>query len=437
MSLYRIDKLFDFEKGTLQSSKCEPGKYIFITASAEWKTHKDFSYDCEALVFAAAASGSLGRTHYVEGKFSASDLCFVLKPKDPENFPIDLKFYHIIFNELRSDIVRNTKAGTSKEAISLGNFAKYELPYFEIERQIAIKEHFVNAEETKESLITELDDQRAKVALLRQAILREAMQGKLVKQNSKEEPASELLRKIKAEKEKLINEKKLKKEKSLPEIEADEVPFEIPSSWAWCRLGEIGINFEYGTSQRADLNLSGIPVLRMNNIQDGKVIVENLKYVKKNIVDLPKLYLENGDILFNRTNSFELVGKSGVYKGDSNAMTFASYLIRIQFSEIFSPDFVNYYINSPICRESQIEPATIQQNGQANFNGTKLKNIITPIPPLAEQHRIVEKLNQLMQLCDDLEKSIQESKTHTGLLLQSALRDALKAKDSIQGCVVA
>jgi type I restriction enzyme S subunit len=65
MSLYRIDELFNFEKGSLQSSKCESGKYNFITASADWKTHKEFTYDCEALVFAAAAAGSLGRTHYV------------------------------------------------------------------------------------------------------------------------------------------------------------------------------------------------------------------------------------------------------------------------------------------------------------------------------------------------------------------------------------
>src|ERR1019366_4064689 len=125
MSMYRIDKLFNFEKGTLQSSKCEAGKYNFITASVEWKTHKEFSYDCEALVFAAAASGSLGRTHYVNGKFIASDLCFIITAKDPKNFPIDLRFYHIIFNEFKKDIVKNTKAGTSKEAIGLTKFGSY------------------------------------------------------------------------------------------------------------------------------------------------------------------------------------------------------------------------------------------------------------------------------------------------------------------------
>lgn len=86
-----IEDLFDFEKGTLQSSKCTPGKYTFITAAEEWKTHESYTHDCEALVFAMAASGSLGRTHYVNGKFISSDLCFILTPK--KELKLDLLFY--------------------------------------------------------------------------------------------------------------------------------------------------------------------------------------------------------------------------------------------------------------------------------------------------------------------------------------------------------
>ncbi len=125
MSLMKISDLFNFEKGILQSTKCTPGKYDFITASSEWKTHNEFTHECEALIFAAAASGSLGRTHYVNGKFVSSDLCFIVTPKDPKNLPIDLKFYHLIFQAFKDEIVRNTKAGTSKEAIGLRAFGNY------------------------------------------------------------------------------------------------------------------------------------------------------------------------------------------------------------------------------------------------------------------------------------------------------------------------
>lgn len=427
MSLYRIDELFNFEKGTLQSSKCESGQYNFITASADWKTHNDFTYDCEALVFAAAAAGSLGRTHYVNDKFIASDLCFILTPKDSENFPIDLKFYHLIFRELRKDIVKNTKAGTSKEAIGLGSFARYKLPYFDIEKQNEIKNRFVKAEGTKENLTTELNRQLALVKELRQAYLREAMQGKLVPQDSADESAEILLEKIKAEKEKLVAEKKIRKDKPLPLINAEEIPFEIPSNWTWCRLGEISNNVEYGTSEKGNLNTNDVAVLRMNNIQAGKVILENLKYVKPTIEDLPKLYLKTDDLLFNRTNSYELVGKAGVFKGESDKLTFASYLIRVQFSELISVDFINYYINSILCRKTQIEPDIIQQNGQANFNGTKLKNIIVPLPSLAEQKRIVEKLEKVMKFCNGLEANIKHGQEQTETLLQVALKEALQS----------
>ena len=136
MSLMKIKDLFHFEKGILQSSKCIPGEYDFITASSEWKTNNEYTHDCEALVFAAAASGSLGRTHYVNGKFVSSDLCFIITAKDSINYPIDLKFYHMIFNEFKNDIVNSTKKGTSKEAIGMSAFGNYELPYFGIEKQI-------------------------------------------------------------------------------------------------------------------------------------------------------------------------------------------------------------------------------------------------------------------------------------------------------------
>ena len=275
-------------------------------------------------------------------------------------------------------------------------------------------------------ITAELSRQLELVSQLRQAFLREAMQGKLVPQDESEEPAAVLLEKIKAEKETLIAEKKIKREKPLPEITPEEIPFEIPNNWTWCRLGEIAHNVEYGTSQKADLNSSNVPVLRMNNIFEGKVVMDNLKYVKPTIKELPRLYLQNGDLLFNRTNSYELVGKSGVFRGANDTTTFASYLIRIQFSDSVSEDFVNHYINSIQCRETQIEPDIIQQNGQANFNGTKLQKIIAPLPPLAEQKRIVEKLEKLMKLCDELEANIRESATRAETLLQVALKEALE-----------
>lgn len=243
------------------------------------------------------------------------------------------------------------------------------------------------------------------------------------------ETGQELLEKIKVEKAKIVGLKPGKSRinrNGFKPIDAKEIPFKIPENWVWCRLEGIANNIEYGTSEKADLNSDNIPILRMNNIQDGKLDLENLKFVKSSIEDLPKLYLKNNDLLFNRTNSWELVGKSGVYHGKDDIMTFASYLIRVQFEKIVSVDFINAYINSSLCRTTQLEPNIIQQNGQANFNGTKLKNIICPLPPLFEQTCIVQKLDELMQYCNELEASIKESRAQNEKLLQQVLREALR-----------
>ena len=240
MNLTNISDLFDFEKGSLQSSKCIPGQFDFITASAEWKTHNEYTHEGEALIFAAAASGSLGRTHYVNGKFISSDLCFIITPKDENKYPIDIQFYHIIFNAFKNDIVKNTKAGTSKEAIGLKAFGNYKLPYFDIELQKIIRTKIIDLQDFASKLDIELSNQLDLIKQLRQAFLREVMQGKLVSNETTDgQTGADLLAQIQAEKENLIQEKKLKKPKPLPPITPAEIPFEIPKNWTWCRLGEV------------------------------------------------------------------------------------------------------------------------------------------------------------------------------------------------------
>jgi len=273
-----------------------------------------------------------------------------------------------------------------------------------------------------------LIDTPESVSELRKTILQLAVQGKLVEQDPEDEPAEVLLEKISGEKQRLLKEGKIRKIEQQPLILDDETPFALPKCWEWVRLGETTINVEYGTSHKASPMRIGIPVLRMNNIQDGQVVLDNLKYVPKNIEELPKLFLENGDILFNRTNSAELVGKAGVFKGPGNAFTFASYLIRVAlFEDLLISDYVNLVINSSYFRTTQIIPELTQQCGQANFNGTKLKNSLVPLPPLAEQKRIVAKVDLLMKLCDALESKLAQSQADADKLLSAIVHSLTEA----------
>ena len=151
----------------------------------------------------------------------------------------------------------------------------------------------------------------------------------------------------------------------------------------------------------------------MGNIQDGVVVWGNEKKIPATSEELPALFLKKFDLLYNRTNSAELVGKTGIYLGEDDCKTFASYLIRVQFSKISSsPRYVNLAMNAPIFRETQIVPLIKKQTGQANVNGTALKNMLIPMPPLPEQHRIRAKVDELMALCDQSEKSFTAPRRH-------------------------
>jgi type I restriction enzyme S subunit len=270
-----------------------------------------------------------------------------------------------------------------------------------------------------------LYDSAETVGRLRSTILQLAVQGKLVPHDPHDEPASVLLKRIGAERE--ANEEKQRKRKvELPSISLHSSPFTIPSRWLWTRLGQLSKLIEYGTSEKASLDSKGVPVFRMNNIEDGRVLHSNLKYVSPKIKDLPRLYLQSGELLFNRTNSFELVGKTGIFKGESDKFTFASYLIRIRlFDSCIFPDYVNLAMNAAYFRETQINTEVTQQCGQANFNGTKLANVLIPLPPLEEQKRIVAIVNQLMALCDELETKLRQTKADSEKLMKAAVRDLL------------
>lgn len=427
--IYKLKEICTITKGETGIMKAVPGEYPLVALSDVRKSHSNFQFDANAVIVPLISStghghSSMKRVHYQEGKFALGNILCAVIPKDEKQ--VNAKYLHLYLQQFKDSLLVPLMKGMANVSLPIGKLAEVEIEVPDFDKQLAIIELEDKAEKIKAKLDEKLSRQENDVKQLRKAFLREAIQGKLVKQDAAEGNAAELLQKIKAEKEKLVAEKKLKKDKELPPIKPEEIPFDIPENWVWCRLGEIANNIEYGTSEKAEMSSDNIPVLRMNNIQDGKIDYASLKYLKSTIKDLPKLYLKKGDLLFNRTNSFELVGKSGVYHGIDDLMTFASYLIRVQFLKNVSVDYINYYINSSFCRITQLEPEIIQQNGQANFNGTKLKNIICPLPPISEQFGIVQKLDEIMQYCDSLQASIQASQHQNNMLLQVALRDALK-----------
>jgi type I restriction enzyme S subunit len=264
---------------------------------------------------------------------------------------------------------------------------------------------------------------------LRKSILTLAVHGKLVPQDSNDEPAEQLIYRIAQDRERIANDEGLRLPKPVPPVAAENCSHDIPASWQWARLGSLSILIDYGTSERAFNSPTKVPVYRMGNILGGKLNDQNLKYVEATIDGLPSLYLKSNDILFNRTNSYELVGKAAIFQGPDDTATFASYLIRIRLptSHLF-PAYFNASMNAPYFRQTQIEPEITQQCGQANFNGTKLASTLVPVPPLAEQRRIVAKVDQLMALVDALESELAASRTAAAKLMEAVVAELTALK---------
>lgn len=186
-----------------------------------------------------------------------------------------------------------------------------------------------------------------------------------------------------------------------PELGSDRFFSEIPEEWAVASIDQLAWDVRYGSSSKANDNEKGVPVLRMGNIVDGQLDYTNLKYLPKNHDEFPDLLLEDGDLLFNRTNSAELVGKTAVFRDIDRQASLASYLIRVRVVSAVEPDFATYFINSS-CGRNWIKSCVSQNVGQANVNGTKLKALVMPLPSLEEQKEIVRVVEEKMQSSDRL-----------------------------------
>lgn len=328
------------------------------------------------------------------------------------------KFYNSITE--KSTGTTNRQYLTPKQLLEL-----IEIPELNIEEQKTFLKRFYSLKNG--GLFQEIDQQQSYLQLLRQTILQEAVQGKLTKQDKNDEPASELLKRIKAEKKKLIKEGKLKKEKELLPISEDETPFELPKGWIWCRLGEIIDDLKYGTSQKCDYKKARHAVLRIPNLSKGAIDFDDLKFANLPKEEFDNLKLKTDDMLVIRSNGSEnLVGRTAVFKGAGFDCAYAGYLVRLRFNlNLIHVDYIHQVLESKFLR-NLIEFPLRTTSGVKNINSTELSNLLMPLPPLSEQQCIVAKVEQLHQQLNQLETQVQQSREYAQQLLQAVLKEAFE-----------
>jgi len=251
---------------------------------------------------------------------------------------------------------------------------------------------------------------------LKNSILQWAIQGKLVPQDPNDEPASVLLEKIRKEKERLIKEKKIKRDKNASiiyrgddnsyyekilatgEVKCidDEVPFEIPQGWEWERWGNISQSIQYGYNAPALVH-GTIKMVRISDIHENCVFWDNVPYCQIEEKDIDTYLLKVNDILFARTGG--TVGKSFLVEEIPEKAIYAGYLIRTRYSSLLNPRYMKSFMESQLYWE-QLKNGTIA-TAQPNCNGKTLAKMLLPVPPTKEQDRIIKKLTQLSSFLDN------------------------------------
>jgi type I restriction enzyme S subunit len=348
--------------------------------------------------------------------------------------------------------VNKSAAGIALQNVNAKKLAAISVPVapFQEQRKIVgeIEKQFTRLDAAVEAL----KRVKANLKRYRASVLKAACEGRLVpteaelarREGRPYEPASELLKRILAERRshweadqlakfraagKEPNDEKWKaKYKEPPALDTTALP-PLPEGWNWATVEEVSSIVQYGSSAKTIIEDSqGVPVLRMGNIlSDGRLDLSVLKYLPTTHHEFPDLLLRSGDILFNRTNSAELVGKSAVYFGTPDPCSFASYLIRVRAITGSNPVYMTACLNSSLGRE-WIKSVVSQQVGQANVNGTKLQAFVFPLAPSKEQDRIVAEIERRFSVIDELELQLDANLKRAERLRQAILKCAFEGK---------
>jgi type I restriction enzyme S subunit len=279
-----------------------------------------------------------------------------------------------------------------------------------------------------DSLFSELDNGvaflktiKAQLAIYRQAVLQWAFEGKLTTEWRKANDVENqeiVIKNIMIAREMEICKEKYKN------IEPEFPLYDLPKEWKWVSIGFISKGVEYGTSAKSNKN-GKVVVLRMGNIQNGTFVYDDLAYTS-NKKEIEKYKLNEGDVLFNRTNSPELVGKTAIYTGSIPSI-FAGYLIRLNQISYIDAKYLNYYLNSPHSKKCGNIAKTDGVN-QSNINGTKLSTYPFPLCSKPEQLAIVSAIESRLSVCDKLEQTIDQTLALSASLRQSILKKAFEGR---------
>lgn len=399
------------------------GEYPFFTCASEPIKSPTFSFEGESIILPGNGA-NVGLCLYYDGKFEAYQRTYILN-----NFKGYLKYlyFNLLFDWKRYN--SNKQFGSATNYIKLSNITEYPIPLPPLNEQKRIVDKVERLLDKINQAKQLIEESKESFELRRAAILYKAFRGELTvnwrELNPNVGTAEDFILKVHN-----LEEKNVKKKANKSIVHE---PFKLPKSWKWVRLEELIQHSSYGTSSKTNDDPNGIPVLRMGNIVDGRLDLTNLKYLPADHEDIQKLKIEENDLLFNRTNSYELVGKTAIVSKEiAGKMTYASYLVnvRLYYKEILA-QYICYYINSFLGRNYLLSMVT-QQVGQANINATKLASLVIPLPSEEEIVEITGMINSMFEkerrVLEYIDSQAQ-AESLTTAILQKAFRGELGTND--------
>lgn len=266
------------------------------------------------------------------------------------------------------------------------------------------------------------------VAKLREIVLQLAVRGKLTTQNSTDEPASVLVEKSRIERDNFISNSKIRKSNLMPPIKENEIPYQLPQAWEWSRFNDIVFSQEGPGIRNWQFRDTGVKLLNVKNIVKGKLVLENSdKHISEEEFNqkYSHFLIEDGDLLFaSSENSW---GKTAFFKNPGYRVIVNTSTIRMRFwLKECNNNYLRYFLDCNIFTNQML---TQLQGMQPNFGSSHLVKVFLPLPPLAEQKRIVEKCDRLLILCDEIEKRQQQRQASLLKMNEGAISQLLTAQN--------
>jgi len=437
-----IGELCNIVKGETGIASAIAGEYPLVVTAKERKTSATYQFDTQAVCIPLVSSSghgkkSLNHVHYQEGKFALGTILAAVIPKN--NHEISANFLHQYLLFYKDTKIVPLMRGAANVSLAVKDIAKIEIPLPPIDEQKDFIVFFNELQRFNAELVREFNNQEKYVSQLKQTILQEAIAGQLTADWRKQNPmqkgnpdtdAAALLAKIKTEKQQLIADGKLKKEKPLAEIAIDEIPFSIPKSWAWCRLQQIILDTDAGKSPKClsePVNHQEWGVIKTTAIQELLFLEQENKILPNDFI-LNSLYtIYENDLLITRAGPINRVGVACCVKNITKNLILSDKTIRIKYVENFvEPDYLTISINSKEIKRLLKLKMTGMADSQVNITQENIKATFIPLPPLAEQKAIVEKVDKLMNIIDQLEQQIKHRKQLAEALMQTVLREAFE-----------